>query len=80
MWEDDSAYAVAFAVPANTDIITLSCSEPEVHETNNLFIHPIFESAYINEATIIFHGVFVPNERRLEKWKTFHGGLIHKRS
>jgi len=62
MREDDKAYAVAFGVPANSPGITMISAEPEVHEVN-LFDHPIAGSVYINDATIIFEDVFIPNER-----------------
>jgi 4-hydroxybutyryl-CoA dehydratase/vinylacetyl-CoA-Delta-isomerase len=63
MREDDKAYAVAFAVPANAKGITHICSEPEVHGQGETFDHPISGSVYINDATIIFDDVFIPNER-----------------
>jgi 4-hydroxybutyryl-CoA dehydratase / vinylacetyl-CoA-Delta-isomerase len=63
MKEDDQAYALAFALPVNSKGITIISAEPEVHEAGNLFDHPIAGSVYINDATIIFEEVFVPNER-----------------
>jgi 4-hydroxybutyryl-CoA dehydratase/vinylacetyl-CoA-Delta-isomerase len=63
MREEDKDYAVAFAVPVNAKGITLICAEPEVSEPGNYFDHPITSSVYINDATIIFEDVFIPNER-----------------
>jgi len=78
MREDDKAYAVAFAVPVNSPGITMISAEPEVHEANNLFDHPIAGSVYINDATIILENVFVPNERIFLKgeWE-FAGQVAH---
>lgn len=63
MREDDKAYAVAFGVPVNAKGVTLISAEPEVSEGVSLFDHPIAASVYINDATIIFDDVFIPNER-----------------
>ena len=78
MREDDKAYAVSFAVPVNSPGITMISAEPEVHEANNLFDHPIAGSVYINDATIIFEDVFVPNERIFLKGEwDFAGQVAH---
>ena len=63
MREDDKDYAVAFAVPVNSPGISMISAEPEVHEAGNLFDHPIAGAVYINDATIVFEDVFIPNER-----------------
>lgn len=63
MREDDKDYAVAFACPVNAKGVTLICSEPEVRGAGDIFDHPISASVYINDATIVFDDVFVPNER-----------------
>jgi 4-hydroxybutyryl-CoA dehydratase/vinylacetyl-CoA-Delta-isomerase len=63
MREEDKDYAVSFAVPVNAEGLTLICAEPEVSEPGNFFDHPISASVYINDATIIFDDVFIPNER-----------------
>ena len=63
MREDDAAYAVAFALPVSTKGITMISTEPEICEGATLFDHPISASVYINDATIVFENVFVPNER-----------------
>jgi 4-hydroxybutyryl-CoA dehydratase / vinylacetyl-CoA-Delta-isomerase len=63
MREDDKEYAVAFACPVNAKGVTLICSEPEVHGPEDIFDHPIAASVYINDATIVFDDVFIPNER-----------------
>jgi 4-hydroxybutyryl-CoA dehydratase/vinylacetyl-CoA-Delta-isomerase len=76
MREDDRAYALAFAVPANSEGITMISAEPEVHEAGNLFNHPIAGSVYINDATIIFEDVFVPNERIFLKGEWDFAGQV----
>ena len=76
MREDDRAYALAFAVPANSEGITMISAEPEVHEAGNLFDHPIAGSVYINDATIIFEDVFVPNERIFLKGEWDFAGQV----
>jgi len=63
MKEDDAAYAVAFGIELNTPGITMICAQPEIHEGVTLFDNPISGSVYINDATIIFDNVFIPNER-----------------
>ncbi len=76
MREDDKAYAVSFAIPANTEGIIFISSEPEVKELGNLFDHPIAGSIYINDATIIFDDVFVPNERIFLKGEWEFAGQV----
>jgi len=78
MKEDDKAYALAFAVPANTKGVTMISAEPEVSDPDNIFDHPIAASVYINDATIIFDDVFVPHERVFLKgeWE-FAGQVAH---
>jgi len=63
MREDDKDYAVSFGVPVNAQGLTLICSEPEVSEAGNFFDHPIGSSIYLNDSTIVFDDVFIPNER-----------------
>jgi 4-hydroxybutyryl-CoA dehydratase/vinylacetyl-CoA-Delta-isomerase len=63
MREEDKDYAIAFAVPVDAEGVTLISAEPEVSEPGNFFDHPITSSIYLNDATIIFDDVFVPNER-----------------
>jgi 4-hydroxybutyryl-CoA dehydratase/vinylacetyl-CoA-Delta-isomerase len=76
MRENDRAYALSFAVPVNSPGITLISAEPEVHESGNLFDHPIAGSVYINDATIIFEDVFVPNERIFLKGEWDFAGQV----
>ena len=76
MTEDDRDYALAFAVPVNSKGITMISSEPEVHEAGNLFDHPIAGSVYINDATIIFEDVFIPNERIFLKGEWEFAGQV----
>jgi 4-hydroxybutyryl-CoA dehydratase/vinylacetyl-CoA-Delta-isomerase len=76
MREDDRAYALAFAVPVDSEGITMISAEPEVHEPDNLFDHPIAGSVYINDATIIFEDVFVPNERIFLKGEWEFAGQV----
>ena len=63
MKEDDAAYAVAFGIELNAPGITMICAQPEIHEGVTLFDNPISGAVYINDATIIFDNVFIPNER-----------------
>jgi len=63
MKEEDKAYAVAFGAPLNAKGVTMISAEPEVGEGVTLFDHPIAGSIFINDATIIFEDVFIPNER-----------------
>jgi 4-hydroxybutyryl-CoA dehydratase/vinylacetyl-CoA-Delta-isomerase len=76
MTEDDKDYALAFAVPVNSKGITMISAEPEVHEAGNLFDHPIAGSVYINDATIIFEDVFIPNERIFLKGESEFSGQV----
>src|SRR4030042_1605952 len=76
MKEDDKDYALSFAVPVSSKGITLISAEPEVHEANNLFDHPIAGAVYINDATIIFEDVFVPNERIFLKGEWDFAGQV----
>jgi 4-hydroxybutyryl-CoA dehydratase/vinylacetyl-CoA-Delta-isomerase len=76
MTEADAAYALAFAVPVNSKGITMVSAEPEVHEAGNLFDHPIAGSVYINDATVIFEDVFVPNERIFLKGEWDFAGQV----
>ena len=63
MGEEDKDYAVAFAAPLNSKGITMISAEPEVLEPDQQFDHPIASKVYINDATIIFDDVFIPNDR-----------------
>ncbi len=63
MREEDKDYAVAFAVPVNAEGVTLISAEPEVSEPGNFFDHPLTSAIYLNDATIIFEDVFIPEER-----------------
>ena len=63
MREDDAAYAVAFGIELNAPGITMICAQPEIHEGVSLFDNPVSGAVYINDATIIFDKVFVPNDR-----------------
>jgi len=63
MQEADKAYAVAFGVPVNAKGLTLISAEPEITAETSLFDHPIAKSVFINDATLIFDKVFIPNER-----------------
>lgn len=78
MKEDDKAYAVAFGVPVNAKGLTLISAEPEITAESTLFDHPISKSVFINDATLIFENVFIPNERIFLKgeWE-FAGPVAH---
>ena len=78
MREDDKAYALAFAVPANAKGLTLISAEPEIKDPGNYFDYPISASLYINDATVVFDDVFIPNERVFlkEEWQ-FAGDVAY---
>ena len=78
MREDDKACAVAFGLPLNAKGLTLISAEPEVSAETSLFDHPIAGSVFINDATVIFEDVFVPNEKLFLKgeWE-FAGQVAH---
>ena len=76
MREDDKAYAVSFGVPVNAEGLTLISAEPEMTEESSLFDHPISGSIYINDATIIFEDVFIPNERIFLKGEWEFAGQV----
>jgi 4-hydroxybutyryl-CoA dehydratase/vinylacetyl-CoA-Delta-isomerase len=63
MREDDKAYAVCFAAPADAKGITLISAEPEIKEPGNFFDYPLSASIYINDAMVIFEDVPIPKER-----------------
>jgi len=78
MGEGDKDYAVSFGIPVDTKGLIHICADHEVHEPNNDFDYPIGSSIYINDGTIIFDDVFVPNERIFMKreWQ-FSGSIAH---
>lgn len=76
MREDDRAYAIAFGIPLSVKGVTLISAEPEVSEGVSLFDHPIAGSIFINDATIIFDDVFVPNERLFLKGEWEFAGEV----
>ena len=63
MGEADKDYAVCFGVQANAKGLTMISAEPEIKEPGNFFDYPLSASVYINDATLIFEDVFIPNER-----------------
>ena len=78
MREDDKDYAVSFGIPLNAEGLILISSQHEVSTQDNLFDHPISSSIYLNDATVIFEDVFVPNERIfLKKEWEFAGDIAH---
>jgi 4-hydroxybutyryl-CoA dehydratase/vinylacetyl-CoA-Delta-isomerase len=78
MREDDKDYAVAFAIPADTKNLTMICSEPEVKEPGDFLDYPIGASIYLADSLLIFHDVFVPNERIfLKKEWPFAGQIAY---
>tara|TARA_Y100000588_G_scaffold148292_2_gene162202 strand:+ start:581 stop:2053 length:1473 start_codon:yes stop_codon:yes gene_type:complete len=62
MSEDDSDYAVAFAVPPDTPGLKLVAS-PYGSWSKNNFENPLSADRKMMETTTIFDDVFVPNER-----------------
>lgn len=76
MQQEDAAYAVAFGIPLNTPGITMICAQPEITADSSLFDHPISKAVYINDATIIFDNVFIPNERIFLKGEWEFAGQV----
>ena len=76
MTEDDSAYAVAFGIPLNTEGITMISAAPEVNEGYSLFDHPITGSVYINDALVAFDNVFIPKDRIFLKGEWEFAGQV----
>jgi 4-hydroxybutyryl-CoA dehydratase/vinylacetyl-CoA-Delta-isomerase len=76
MRQDDSSYAVSFGVPANAKGITMISAEPEINAETSLFDNPISKSVFINDATIIFDRVFIPNERIFLKGEWEFAGQV----
>ena len=76
MKEDDKDYAVAFGVPVNAKGLTLISAEPEISAETSLFDHPIAGSVFINDATLIFDHVFIPNERIFLKGEWEFAGQV----
>jgi 4-hydroxybutyryl-CoA dehydratase/vinylacetyl-CoA-Delta-isomerase len=78
MREDDKDYAVSFGIPVNAEGLIMISSQHEVSAPDNFFDHPISSSIYLNDATVIFEDVFVPNERIFLKgeWE-FAGDIAH---
>lgn len=76
MKADDKDYAVAFGVPVNAKGLTLISAEPEISAETSLFDHPIAGSVFINDATLIFDHVFIPNERIFLKGEWEFAGQV----
>lgn len=78
MREADKDYAVCFGIQANAKGITLISAEPDIKEPGNFFDYPLSASVYINDATVIFEDVFIPNERVFLKGEwPFAGQIAH---
>ena len=60
--EEDSAYAVAFSIPVNTDGIVLIASPFGSPEPSN-FHHPVSARHRLVDTLTIFDDVFIPHER-----------------
>ena len=76
MKEDDRAYAVAFGVPVNAPGLTLISAEPEITGDTDLFDHPVAGSVFINDATLVFDKVFIPNDRIFLKGEWEFAGQV----
>ena len=76
MKEDDKDYAVAFGVPVNAEGLTLISAEPEITAETDLFDHPVSGSVFINDATLVFDRVFIPNERIFLKGEWEFAGQV----
>ncbi len=51
-------------------------AQPEIGADATLFDHPISKAVYINDATIIFDNVFIPNERIFLKGEWEFAGQV----
>jgi 4-hydroxybutyryl-CoA dehydratase/vinylacetyl-CoA-Delta-isomerase len=80
MKEEDKEYAIACAVPPNTDGIIMVQPERPVNfkEPNSWLDYPISSGDYSPDAVVVFNNVFVPNERVFmkEEWQ-LSGDLVH---
>jgi len=76
MTEEDKDYAVAFAIPADTEGVTMICAEPEVRNPDDLFDYPIGASIYLADSLIVFDNVFVPKERVFLKGEWQYAGQV----
>jgi len=76
MTADDRAFAVAFGVPVNAKGLTLISAEPEITAETELFDHPVAKSVFINDATLVFDKVFIPNERIFLKGEWEFAGQV----
>lgn len=74
MTKDDEAWAVAFAIPADTEGVTLICRSTSPKERKNLKA-PFNEAGFVDSMTV-FDNVFVPWERvfMCGEWK--YGGRL----
>ncbi len=75
MSDDDSDYAVAFAVPANTPGLKLIAS-PYLGSTKSEFDHPLSAKHKMMETTTVFDDVFVPWERVFMAGEAKYAGAL----
>ncbi len=75
MRAEDKAYAVAFAIPVNTQGVKLIASPHGGHK-NNEFEHPITARHKMMETLTVFDNVFVPKERVFLQGEIDFAGLL----
>lgn len=73
--EDDSAYAVSFAVPVNTPGVKLIAS-PFGSPPVSKFHHPVSSQHRMIDTLTIFDDVFIPNERIFLKGEWQYAGAL----
>ena len=73
--EEDAAYAVAFAVPVNTERVKLIASPFGSPEPSN-FHHPVSAQHRMVDSLTIFDDVFVPRERVFLKGEWPYAGAL----
>ena len=76
MGPDDSAYAVAFAIPLDTPGLTLVASPYLATKGKNASEHPLSAERKMVETTTLFDDVFVPAERVFLNGQHEHAGEL----
>ncbi len=75
MTEADAAYAVAFAVPANTPGLKIICREKS-EAPKSQFEYPLSSRFEFVEGLVIFDDVFVPESRIFMRGEWEHAGYL----
>ena len=78
MKQDESAYAVAFAIPLNTKGLKLIASSYGAHHEDSKFDSPLASSHRMIETLTVFDDVFVPHDRVFLKGEWEFAGELAK--